>query len=109
MTLGKGMIISSSLKQKVNTHSSTKTELVMANDFMPILLWMNNFIHAQGFNLNETILYQNNHSAILLEKNSRLLGSKQMRHLNMCYFFITNHIAHGDLTMKYCPTKENGC
>ena len=106
MTLGQDMIISGSLKQKVNTCSSTKTELIAANDFMPILLWMNNFLYAQGFNLNKTILHQDNQSTILLKKNGRLLGSKHTRHLDMHYFFITDHIANGDLTMKYCPTQE---
>ena len=105
-TLSKGMIVLSSLKQKLNTQSSTKTELITANDSMPILLWMNNFLHAQGFNLDKTILHQDNQSAILLQKNGRLLSSKCTRHLDMCYFFITDCITHGDLTMKYCPTKE---
>ena len=44
MTLGSGMVISGSLKQKLNIRISTKTELVTANDFMPILLWMNNIL-----------------------------------------------------------------
>jgi len=74
MSLGKGMIVSSSLKQKLNTQSSTETELIAANDSMPLLLWTNNFLHVQGFNLNETVLHQDNQSAILLKKNGRLSG-----------------------------------
>ena len=38
MSLGQGMIVTLSLKQKLNTRSSTKTELVAANDTMPLLL-----------------------------------------------------------------------
>ena len=106
MSLSKGMIVSSSLKQKLNTQSSTETELVAANDSMPLLLWANNFLQVQDFNHKETILHQDNQSAILLEKNGRLLGSKCTRHLNMKYFFITDHIHHGDLIMKYCPTEK---
>ena len=106
MSLGKGMIILSSLKQKLNTQSSTKTELVTTDDSMPLLLWTNNFLHAQGFNLNEMVLHQDNQSTILLEKNGRLSGSKHTRHLNMRYFFITDHIHHGDLIMKHCQTEE---
>ena len=100
------MIISSSLKQKLNTCSSTEIKLIVANNSMPILLWTNNFLNAQGFNLKETILHQDNQSAILLKKNGRLSGSKHTRHLDMCYFFITNCIVNGDLTMMYCPTQE---
>ena len=40
-SLGKGSIISSSIKQKLNTRSSTETELVAADDLMPQLCWTN--------------------------------------------------------------------
>ena len=39
MTLGEGAVISMSKKQKINTRSSTETELVAADDFMPVILW----------------------------------------------------------------------
>jgi hypothetical protein len=37
-SLGKDMPINTSTKQKINTRSSTETELVAADDFMPIIL-----------------------------------------------------------------------
>jgi hypothetical protein len=67
MSLGKGMPINTSTKQKINTRSSTETELVAAADFMPIILWTNYFLEAQGYGHQDTILYQDNQSAILLE------------------------------------------
>ena len=106
MSLGKGMIYNTSSKQKLNTRSSTETELVAADDVMPMLLWTNLFLHAQGFNLDRTILYQDNQSAILLENNGAKSSSKRTRHLNIRFYFITDRIANGDLTIKYCPTDE---
>jgi hypothetical protein len=44
VSLDKGMPINTSTKQKINTRSSTETELVAANDFMPIILWTNYFL-----------------------------------------------------------------
>ena len=38
MSLGKGMRISSSTKQKINTRGSIESKLVAAYDFMPIIL-----------------------------------------------------------------------
>ena len=38
MSLGQGMIITLSLKQKLNTRSSTETKLVATNNIMPLLL-----------------------------------------------------------------------
>ena len=39
MTLGRGAVVSFSRKQKVNTRSSTESELVGVDDAMPTVLW----------------------------------------------------------------------
>jgi hypothetical protein len=88
MSLGKGMPINTSTKQKINTRSSTETELVAANDFMPIILWTNYFLEAQGYGHQDTILYQDNQNAILLEKNGHKSSSKRTKHLNCRFYFI---------------------
>jgi hypothetical protein len=106
MTLGQGMPINTSTKQKINTRSSTETELVAADDFMPIILWTNYFLDAQGYSTHDTILYQDNQSAILLEKNGRKSSSKRTKHLNCRYYFITDRINSKELTVEYCPTGE---
>ena len=45
MSLGKGAIISTSIKQKMNTKSSTETELITADDLMLHILWTNYFLN----------------------------------------------------------------
>jgi len=106
MSLGKGMPINTSTKQKINTRSSTETELVAADDFMPIILWTNYFLDAQGYGSQDTILYQDNQSAILLEKNGRKSSSKRTKHLNFRFYFITDRINNNELSVEYCPTEE---
>ena len=76
MSLGKGAIISTSIKQKMNMNSSTETELIAANDLMPHILWTNYFLNWQGYNAKYKIIYQDNKSAILLEKNGKKSSSK---------------------------------
>ena len=83
MTLGKGMIQCISQKQKLNTLSSTEAELVGANDVLSHLLWTKNFMEAQGYKAEQTILNQDNTSAILLEKNGRESSGKNSRHTNI--------------------------
>ena len=39
MTMGKGAIVSKSLKQKINTKSSTESELVVLDSVLPKILW----------------------------------------------------------------------
>ena len=53
-------LINTSTKQKLNTRSSTETELVAADNFMPIILWTNYFLEAQGYGHQDTILFQDN-------------------------------------------------
>ena len=38
---------------------------------------------------------QDNKSAILMENNGKASSSKQTKHINICYFFITDHILEG--------------
>ena len=49
LSLGKGAIYSTSQKQKLNTKSSTESELVGVDDLMPQILWTRLFLIAQGF------------------------------------------------------------
>ena len=71
VTLGKGAIMSKSTKQKLNTKSSTEAKLVGVDDILPQVLWTNYFMKAQGWKNNDTIIYQDNRSAILLENNGK--------------------------------------
>ena len=84
---GQGSTISSSLKQKLNTRSSTEAELVCVYcEFMAMVLWTQNFMQAQVYGVFKHILYQDNMSAILLENNGRKSVGKCSRHLNVRYF-----------------------
>ena len=76
MTLGKGTIQAVSSKQKLNTKNSTKAELVAADNTMSHLLQTKYFLEAQGYPSEQTILYQDNTSAILLEHNRRSSAGK---------------------------------
>jgi hypothetical protein len=67
MSLGKGSPYSTSTRHKLNTKSSTEAELVGVNDVMPQVLWTRYFLEAQGYGVNDSIIYQDNQSAILLE------------------------------------------
>jgi Reverse transcriptase (RNA-dependent DNA polymerase) len=48
VSFGRGAVISKSIKQKLNTKSSTEAELVGASDFFPTIIWARMFLAAQG-------------------------------------------------------------
>jgi hypothetical protein len=68
MSLGKGSVYSTSTCQKLNTKSSTEAELVGVDDVMPLVLWTCYFLEAQGYEVRENKVFQDNKSAILLER-----------------------------------------
>jgi hypothetical protein len=68
---GVGAVQYVSRKQKLNTRSSTESELVGANDISVVILWTKLFMEAQGYEITKNILYQDNKSAILLEINGK--------------------------------------
>ena len=80
-TMGKGSIFTVSCKQKINTRSSTEAELVVVYDCLSHLLWLRNFLLAQGFEMAKTIhVLQDNQSAILLEQNGILSSTQRTKH-----------------------------
>ena len=106
MSMGKGAVYSASLRQRLNTRSSTEAELVGANDFMPQILWTRYFLQAQGYEVKDNVLHQDNKSTILLETNGKGSSGRRTRHINIRYYFICDRVAAGEVSVKYCPTGE---
>ena len=75
--LGKGATNSYSRKIKLNTRSSTETELYAADMFMPEMLWLLYFIQAQGYEGECVGLYQDNISTQLLIKNGKCRAERK--------------------------------
>jgi hypothetical protein len=103
---GDGAIRSISRKYKLNTRSSTESELVGVGDVSVMILWTKLFLEEQGYNINSNILYQDNKSAILLETNDKKSSGKRTRALNTCYFFLTDQVEKGNVTIAYCPIDD---
>ena len=55
LSMGRGFSIVSSTKQKLNTRSSTETEVAGANDFVLATCWMRCFVLAQGCDVADNI------------------------------------------------------
>jgi hypothetical protein len=106
LSLGRGFPIVSLTKQKLNTRSSMELEIMGANNFMPAICWTQYFMEAQGYQVQDNVLFQDNKSAILLEKNGKALSSKCTKHVNIQYFFITDHINKGDISLVWCLTRD---
>lgn len=88
LKLGKGCPTSSFPKQNVNTRSSAETEAVTSHDALPQTLWTDDFIKAQGWDHEDTILCQDNESAMSMENNGMASCSKRTKHMNIGCFIL---------------------
>jgi hypothetical protein len=104
LSLGRGFPIVGSTKHKLNTWSSTEAELIGADDFMPAICWTQYFMEAQGYKAEDNILFQDDKSSILLEKDGKASSSKRTKHIDIRYFFITDRINKNELSVVWCPT-----
>jgi len=106
MTLRKGAPLSISAKQQLNATSSVEAELVGACNAVPCIISVNCFLEVQGHGANSDLLCQCNVLAILLEINGKASSSKQRRHTNTHYFFMTDRIKKKELKVEHCPTEN---
>ena len=92
LTMGRGFPTVSSTKQKLHTRSFPESELVGVDDMMPIVVWSQYILMAQGYGVTQNLLLRHNRSSVLLERNGKALSGKRTRHINIRYFFITDRI-----------------
>ena len=104
---------SMSTKQKCNTTSSTTAEINAVSDSLPYVMWHKRFLADQKQSFNgipigrETVMQQDNQAAIKMEEYGKASCSKRTRHLDIKYFYITNHIKNGNIRVEYCPSKKS--
>ena len=105
MLLGEcGALSSYSRKLKLNTRSSTESELVTADMYMPEMLWLLYFMREQGYEVDNVELYQDNISTQMLEVNGKFSSSKKTKHIKAKFFFIKDKVDSGEIKVKDCPT-----
>ena len=97
MSLGGGAVISSLQKHKINTKSSTESELVAIDNVLTTILWTLCFIEAQGYSIKQNIIFKDNLSTINLAVNDTFLSSKITNHIKAGYFFIKDKIEEGEV------------
>jgi hypothetical protein len=106
ISMGTGVVINRSSKQKISTKSSTEAELVGATDFLPPTIWSKMFLEAQGHKVESNIIHQDNMSAIRLEVNGRSSTGKQSRHIHIRYFFMKDRVKQENISVTHCPTES---
>ena len=106
LSLGKGAIYSGSWKQRLVSRSSTESELIGVYDVLPQVLWMKQFLEEQGCLDTTTVVYQDNTSSILLERNGRSSSTKHTKHMHIRYFYVMEQVQNKAIHITHCPMEE---
>ena len=106
ISFGRGGLFSKSKKQNINTKSSSEAELIGASDYLPHTLYVKMFMEAQGYPIKRAIFHQDNESAIKMETNGKASCGQRSRHIDIRYFFITDHSKRNSIDITHCPTEN---
>ena len=100
-----GVVSTESSKQRLVTKSSAEAELVGSCDGASKGLGAREFLIHQGHVLPSTIMMEDN-SAVLDFIKAGKPTTKRSKHIKMRYFFVTQHVESGEITMKWCSTEN---
>ena len=78
--------------------------MVGLGEYAPYNIWFIMFMGAQRKEIKNNIIYQDNQSAIRLERNRQNVCTENSRHIHIRYFFQKDRIDKGEMRVEYCPT-----
>jgi hypothetical protein len=105
ISLGGGAFYSKSGKQKLNTKSSTEAELVGLSDSASMVIWVRNFLVAQGYGVPPGVICQDNQSTMALAAKGHST-SNRTRHIAVRFFWVKDRVDAGELAIEYLPTGD---
>ena len=116
LSLGFGTLMSISCKQKLVRKSLMEAELVGVDNALTFVMWAQHFFQEQVRDLpdtsklkdlgNNNIIEQDNTSSIQLEQNGKQFSTKRTCHINIRYFYVTDKVKNGEMSIIYKPTHE---
>ena len=102
--MGLGAIHCKSSRQKLNTRSTTESELVGISEYLPYDIWFLLFLEAQGGKIHLNLLFQDNESVTKMANNGRNSCTDNSRHIEIKYFWVKDIVDKRKIRIKYCPT-----
>ena len=105
-SFGRKMFMCMSRKQRMNTGSTTESEVVGVSDYLPHTIWLMRFLEAQGNVLKLNIMYQDNISAIQMERHGKRSSSRRTRHFDIRFFNVKDKLQANKVRVVYYPTEK---
>ena len=91
-------------QERLNTKFSTKAEVVGVSDYLLYNISICLFMRAQGYDINQNILFQDNQSEIKMEKGRKNSCTGNSRHIDISDSFDKDRIESNKTKVAYCST-----
>ena len=98
-------ILAKSSKQRMATKSSTEAEVVALSDGASELLWILEFLEAQGHDSKPGVIKQDNRSVITLMSKPKL-QSNRTKHLKAREAFVRDYVREGEIVLEDTRSNE---
>lgn len=105
ISVGGGPVHVSASKQKLNSKSSTESELIGLSDSLSQVLWIRDFLIDQGYDLGPAIVKQDNQSTMIMA-NKGISTSERTRHIGIRYFWVKDRIESNEISLEYLETEN---
>ena len=76
------------------------------DNLIPEICLTRYFVAAQGYNIKNNSLRQYNKISVLVEKNGKAFSSRRTNNISIWYFFITDRVKKGEVSVLWCPTGD---
>jgi hypothetical protein len=101
-----GAVTWSSKLQTVIATSTAEAEYIAAANAARDAIWLKRICKDLDVKTDQAVpLYADNQSAIHMATNSA--DTARTKHIDVCYHFLRNNIARGNIRMIYCTTEDN--
>ena len=76
------------------------------SDYVAFPIWFRYFLEEQGYKIEENIVYQDNQSAMKIEKNGIQSCGQKSQYIKSRYFFIKDRVEMNKIKIEYCQTEN---
>ena len=105
LTIGRGPFIVASSKQKINAKSSYEAEIIALSDKCSNVIWMREFLLAQGIQMGPAKVREDNQSTIVSVMKGRGT-SERTKHIKVRQFWMKGNVDEGDMVFVHTPTEN---
>ena len=105
ISIGRGPIYAKSGSQRINSKSSTESELIGLSDSASQVIWTRNFLLSQGYSVKASTVYQDNTSCMSLVKNGKS-NSERTRHIATRFYFVKDRVDSKEISLEYLQTHD---